>query len=358
MHLLTLVLWVSGILTLFSVLLLAVILGVRSETDRQVRSREKFQSLARPLLGRFVVGGASLEEILTLLGKHPGMAAEFLMRECSRMDAPDRSLLRPLIEALGCTSSAEAELTSGNRDRRLRAAETLGYLGTERSAAFLRTALGDKVLGVRFAAAEALARLGSSQDVGEILKAIDVKGEVSQRRAAEVILILGSAASEPVLSLLTEPRGSVNSLAIAIRVAGSLHLREATEPLRHLLSHGEVNVRLNAVRALASIGDPSAVESIAPLALDESWEVRSAVMQALGKLEATGHIPLLLRGLSDGQWWVRFNAARALHDLGDPGISALKEASEHLTDPFGRDISLQVLEEHGTVKKTAGGEHP
>jgi HEAT repeat protein len=358
MHLLTLVLWVSGILTLFSVLLVAVIAGVRSKTDRQVRRWEEFQGLARPLLGRFLMGEASLEKILTLLGKHPGMASAFLMGECSRMNAADRSMLRPLIEALGCTASAEAELTSGNRDRRLRAAETLGYLGTERSAVILRTALGDKVLGVRFAAAEALARLGSSQDVREILKAIDVKGEVSQRRAAEVILILGPAASEPVLSLLTEPRGSVNSLAIAIRVAGSLHLREATEPLRHLLSHGEVNVRLNAVRALASIGDPSAVEAIAPLALDESWEVRSAVMQALGKLEATGHIPLLLRGLSDGQWWVRFNAARALHDLGEAGISALREASEHLTDRFGRDISLQILEEHGIVNKTTGGERP
>ena len=173
MHLLTLVLWVSGILTLFSVLLVAVIAGVRSKTDRQVRRWEEFQVLARPLLGRFLMGEASLEKILTLLGKHPGMAAEFLMRECSRMNAADRSMLRPLIEALGCTASAEAELTSGNRDRRLRAAETLGYLGTERSAVILRTALGDKVLGVRFAAAEALARLGSSQDVREILKAIE-----------------------------------------------------------------------------------------------------------------------------------------------------------------------------------------
>jgi HEAT repeat protein len=358
MHLLTVVLWISGFLTILSLVLLGVIVAVRSETDRQVRRREEFQSLAKPLLGSFVEGRASLEGILTLLGKHPGMAAEFLVWECSRRNASDRSVLRPLIEALGCTSSAEVDLISGSRDRRLRAAETLGYLGTEHSVPLLRGLLSDDVLSIRFAAAEALARLGSSQDVREILKAIDVKGEVSQRRAAEVILILGPAASEPVLSLLTEPRGSVNSLAIAIRVAGSLHLREATEPLRHLLSHGEVNVRLNAVRALASLGDPSAVESIVPLALDGAWEVRSAVMQALGKLVATGHIPLLLRGLSDGQWWVRFNAARALHDLGDPGISALKEASEHLTDPYGRDISLQVLEENGIVTKNPGGEQP
>ena len=358
MHLLTIVIWISGFLTILSLALLAVIVGVRLKTDRQVRHREKFQSLARPLLGRFLMGKASLEGILTLLGKHPGMASAFLVQECSRRDATDRHVLRPLIKALGCTASAEAELTSGNRDRRLRAAETLGYLGTERSAVILRTALGDKVLGVRFAAAEALARLGCSKDVTEILKAIDVKGEVSQRRAAEVVLMLGPAASEAVLAILKDRSASPHSLAIAIRVAGSLHLGEAGHAMLPLLSHGEANVRLNAVRALASIGDPSAVESIAPLALDGAWEVRSAVMQALGKLKATGHLPILLRGLSDGQWWVRFNAARALHDLGDPGISALREASELLTDPYGRDISLQMLEEHGIVTKKPGGKHP
>ena len=358
MHLLTLVLWVSAILTIFSLLLLAVIAGVRSETDRQVRRREGFQGLARPLLGRFIGGGASLEEILTLLGKHRGMAAEFLVRECSRRDATDRHLLRPLIEALGCTGDAESDLSSGNQNTRLRAAETLGYLGTEHSAAILRIALGDKVLGVRFAAAEALARLGSREDVGEILKAIDVKGEVSQRRAAELILLMGPGASGPVLAILKDPTTTPNTIAIAIRVAGSLHLSETAPVLISLLSHGEMNIRLNAVRTLASIGETSSVEAIVPLALDDDWEVRSAVMQALGKLKATGHLPVLLRGLSDGQWWVRFNAARALHDLGEAGISALREASEHLTDRFGRDISLQILEEHGIVNKTAGGERP
>ena len=274
------------------------------------------------------------------------------------MDAGDRHVLRPLIGALGCTLSAEADLTSGNRDQRLHAAETLGYLGTEGSAVLLRTTLADKVLGVRFAAAEALARLGCGEDVPEILKAIDVKGEVSQRRAAEVVLLLGPAASESVLAILKDHSASPHSLAIAIRVAGSLHLGEAGPAMLPLLSHRESNVRLNAVRALASIGDSSAVEAIVPLALDDAWEVRSAVMQAIGRLGATDRIPLLLRGLSDGQWWVRFNAARALHDLGNPGISALKEASELLTDPYGRDISLQVLEEHGIVNKTSGEKRP
>ena len=354
MHLLSVVLWVSGFLTILSLLLLSAIVVVRSETDRQIRRRDEFHGLARPLLGRFIGGGASLEEILTLLGKHRGMAAEFLVGESSRREAPDRRVLRPLIEALGCTESADADLTSRNWERRLRAAENLGYLGTEHSLQPLRNALGDKVLGVRFAAAEALARLGSADRISEILTAIDVKGEVSQRRAAELILLMGPGASGPVLAILKDPTTTPNTIAIAIRVAGSLHLSETAPVLISLLSHGEMNIRLNAVRTLASIGETSSVEAIVPLALDDDWEVRSAVMQALGKLKATGHLPVLLRGLSDGQWWVRFNAARALHNLGDLGIVALQDATEHLTDPYGRNISLQILEEHGITNKPSG----
>ena len=273
------------------------------------------------------------------------------MEESSRMEAADRSLLRTLTGALRCLDSAEADLSSRNPERRLRAADRLGFLGTEHSIPLLRRLLSDEVLSVRFAAAEALARLGCRECVVEILRSIDVRGEVSQRRAAEVILILGPAASGQILSILGDQGVSANTLAIAIRVVGSLRLREAVGPLLTLLSHPDPNIRLNAVRALASIGDSSAMGSIASLANDDSWEVRSAVMQGLGRLGLNAPVPVLLRGLSDGEWWVRFNAARALHELGEPGIAALTEASELLTDPFGRDISLQVLQQHGIVSK-------
>jgi HEAT repeat protein len=72
----------------------------------------------------------------------------------------------------------------------------------------------------------------------------------------------------------------------------------------------------------------------------------------LGRLDAREQIPLLLQALSDQEWWVRHNAGEALMALGDQGIKSLEEASEHHVDSYGRDMSRQILQQHGHLKST------
>jgi HEAT repeat protein len=75
-------------------------------------------------------------------------------------------------------------------------------------------------------------------------------------------------------------------------------------------------------------------------------------MQALGRLSAREQIALLVQGLSDQEWWVRHNAGEALIALGDQGIKSLEEASEHHVDAYGRDMSRQILQQHGHLELT------
>jgi HEAT repeat protein len=143
------------------------------------------------------------------------------------------------------------------------------------------------------------------------------------------------------------------SLSIAARIAGILRSERAVHSLSRLLKHQVANVRLNAIRSLASIGDHSLIRDIASLGEDPSWEVRSSVMAALGKLHASDTIPLLLQGLSDQEWWVRQNAGHALMAIGAQGITALKNAADHHTDAFGRDMSHQILQQNGLLEPSA-----
>jgi HEAT repeat protein len=163
---------------------------------------------------------------------------------------------------------------------------------------------------------------------------------------------LGRSAEKPLLKVLENSSVNDTSLTIAIRVAGMLHLEKANLTLRNLLHHQDLNVRLNSVRALASIGERSSIMEIAALGEDPSWEVRSAVMQALGELQAQDQIDLLLQGISDQEWWVRNNAGVALFALGDPGISVLQNGVEHHVDGFGRDMCRQILQQHGLLEAT------
>jgi HEAT repeat protein len=72
-------------------------------------------------------------------------------------------------------------------------------------------------------------------------------------------------------------------------------------------------------------------------------------MQALGRLHSDRHLDLLVRALHDSSWWVRFSAAQALWQLGDVGRAALTSAMTGDTDRYARDMSRQILEEHGAI---------
>jgi len=51
----------------------------------------------------------------------------------------------------------------------------------------------------------------------------------------------------------------------------------------------------------------------------------------------------LIDCLADQNWWVRFNAAKALKERGYQGLKYLTWASEHHSDRYGKDMAKQVL---------------
>ena len=353
MNLITIVFYTAGTLTVLSGILLLVIIGLRLMTDRNIRRDTEFRSRAEPLIRSFLAGDATVEVTAAVLGKSPRLAREILMEQADSLGEGGREKLAPLTGTFPFVGSELSNLRSRSWEKRLRATEALGYLGNDTALPGLMTALRDDVLSVRFAAAQSLARLGCQDAAEPILRALDVPGEVSQRRVVEVLMILGPRVTDPMIALLSHPTINETALAIAARVVGSLRIHRALQPLQGLLGHASPNVRLNAVRSIASIaphGDHSSISAIAAIAEDPSWEVRNAVMQALGKLGAADHVPLLLQGLSDQEWWVRYSAAEALHGLGETGIAELRNSAEHHVDAYGRDMSRQILQQHAIVQ--------
>ena len=352
MNLIAIVLTSALVLTFLSVLLLIVIIGLRIFTDRSLEHESDFRKRALPVLKGFLGGDAPADVTVAILSKDPYRALQLLMEESDSLGEGGRDKLRPLFASFSVVKEEISILKSNLWQNRLHAAVRLGYFGDDSALPALMTALRDDVVAVRFAAARSLSQLSCTEAVEPIIRSLDVPGEVSQRRVAEILFILGAKANEAILEILKSASYNDASLSIAARVAGLLRDKLAVPPLQNLLTHQVPNVRLNAVRSLASIGDHATIPSIASLSGDSSWEVRSSVMAALGRLHATTQIPLLLQGLSDQEWWVRHNAGASLIQLGDQGIKALRNAVDHHVDAYGRDVSRQILQQQGLLPAT------
>jgi hypothetical protein len=77
----------------------------------------------------------------------------------------------------------------------------------------------------------------------------------------------------------------------------------------------------------------------------EQWFVRVQAATALGRVGREGDEALLRNLLTDGNWWVRYRAAQALTVLPFLSIDDVRDMQAASTDGFARDILSQVLAE-------------
>lgn len=343
----------SVLLTVLSAVLLGIIIVIRFNTENRARHTARYRHRVEPLIAGFVTGRGQTGEVVPELLRDPEEALALLMEVSSNLEPEDRPKLHPLFAALPLQADLRKELKSKNWERRLPAAERLGYLGDHGTVDELIAALRDEVLVVRFAAARSLVALRSAEAVEPILLAFDVPGELNERRTAEILAAMGDAAIAPLLTVLQSPGGKYSDsvVNVASRVLGMLRAPSGVAPLTALLGHRDFRVRLNAARSLGPIGDRAALPAVAALADDPAWEVRNAVMQSIGRLRGNEESQRLVKALGDEAWWVRFSAAQALFSLGQSGIEALKNAARENTDRYAREMSLQVLGEHGAISK-------
>jgi len=342
---------VSLVLAAMSALVLAVIIGVRLAAQKENRRMTHFRRETEPLVTAYLAGRAEEAAVIAALQRDPMHGLTSLMEISDRLAPGDRAPLAPLFAALPLGEKERSALISRQWQRRLQAAERLGYLGDGRTIPALVGALRDPIMNVRFAAAHSLAALGANANIRDIVLAFDLPGEMNQRRVAEALRDFGPAGGPELLKILTSERGacSDNAIGVVVRVLGMLRIAEAVEPLLPLLQNPELRVRLNAVRSLGLIGNHGTADEVAKLANDPAWEVRNVVAQSLGRMRSVRHIDILTAALRDTSWWVRFSAAQALWNLGDQGRRALTEAMTGSPDRYARDMSRQILEEHGAI---------
>ena len=351
MNTITLIIYVTAVLTVILLVLTAVIVLLNIVTDQRIAFAVYLRSKMLPVLQQYLAGTAHAEAVLSELQRDREIALECLVEAASGLPSDKRPQLHVFFEYFQFKEELLDELLSRNWAKCIRAATRLGYTGSQECVPVLLKALRDDMLDVRIAAARALAQLGASEAVGPILRALALPGALPQQITAEILYEMGRPAIEPLLGFLRDGNNKDDgpALAVAVRVLGLLKADNAAPEIVALLKHLDSEVRLNSARTLGLLGANIAAGPLCQLVRDPVWEVRSSAVQSLGHIKDATAIPFIATALGDQAWWVRFNAAQALFELGGAGIAALKSAMAVNPDAFARDISRQIMEEHNLI---------
>jgi HEAT repeat protein len=264
----------------------------------------------------------------------PELRSRLLRAEPARVGAIAAALRRLRDEA-----AVEAAIAGLHREpytRRLAAARALAVFSDQRAAAALRAALRDPVGGVRGAALDALARLGTSEvSASECAPLLEDPVANVRLRAVEA---LARIARHPGRFLAVAAHDSDRQVRIQVaRHAMSL----PPEVAAALLSDHERRVREAAARGS---GKDQLGALVAVVVDDPSSEVRVAAAQTLGELGDPRAVTALLPALEDADDVVRVAALRSLALLVTPAVAMeLLRAELHSPSATRRRASVYAL---------------
>ena len=274
------------------------------------------------------------------------------------------------------------DLKHPDNDRRKRAATALGQSKVRRAVPELIELTEDRDASLRLAAAKALVRINDTRALkAHIRMTQDPKKEIQEKAIEGLIKIYVADEEGGFISGVKKLAGAVNPLnddynpllvesyvpvsqdakdalaemlfspetgirkdaAVAL---GILRAHSALSPIQHALSlEPNDGVKVELIRAIYKIGDPSAGTEVIPLVRDPDKKVHDEAIFTLGRLRVREALPLLKElyesGVKERKKILGFVPVSGKDDL----QKKLLEALAYIGDPSCRDLFLSALED-------------
>jgi len=277
-------------------------------------------------------------------------------------DAPKDARKALGAKALDALRSA---LSHDDADVRALAAAQWGRIGNPAAVPLLEKALKDRNPYVRIAAARSLHDLGDgtglraleeivsivpkSAKTDETLAAVEEMRSVARNKvrveALRALAAMGDPSSRPVLERVR--RDSDGAVRDACTLALARLGMGGVEEFFAALEDPDPEVRSKAVRLLGETRSPSLIARLKPLADDTEFAVRAAVMEALGDIGSADALPILEDGLADQNERVRAKAVEAAGEIPDRASVALLESARKTTNAHIELLALRGLARRG-----------
>lgn len=169
---------------------------------------------------------------------------------------------------------------------------------------------------LRLAAAEALGEIGDARAVQPLM--IALRHQYFRSTAIKALVKIGGPAVESLIAALNDTDGDMRWAAA--EALGKIGDPRAVEPLIANLSDTYLYARRYAAEALGKISDTRALEPLIAAMSDEDVIMRRFAAEALNRIGDARAAKSLTAALSDEDSDVRRFAAEALEKIGDANI--------------------------------------
>lgn len=317
-----------------------VIIGYRLYWRWLAHHEQAFMALWQPLLMGLMMG----DEVTTLPRLRRRDHWLFLklwnhFQESLRGDATTR--LGEVAYRLGCQTIARKLLERGNRIEQLFAILTIGHMRDPAAWTSLCTQLIRPNRNGSLYAARALIQIDADKGARTVVPHLLQRADWEMARVA---ILLHEYRDDLGRALIpTLPQLPPAQLLRALRLADALQLQVPCDLLLPWLQVDQPAEVLMAALRLAP--GQQALLAVRSLADHPDWRVRVQVARALGRLGTPEDALLLMRMVTDSQWWVRYRAAQALASMPFTTPDQLRGMLMSLPDRYAREITAQVLAE-------------
>lgn len=121
--------------------------------------------------------------------------------------------------------------------------------------------------------------------------------------------------------------------------------------LRRLSSPGSDEEIASLLRAIANIGNPSLRDLVVPFLDSPVSFIRVQACRAMATVGSRDDVPMLVEHLSDAEWWVRFRTAESITALVGDDDAALDLIAKDLDDPYALDVLHHARQERDWLTK-------
>jgi hypothetical protein len=248
--------------------------------------------------------------------------------------------LNTIAMRLHCDSFCRTLLEQGRHEESLLATFVLGYMQDRQSQTALQRRIRSKDGIASLHAAWALMLIDPEQAAPDVVALAISRQDWVFSQVVAILRDGGRPCMQALIGQIAEL--APYALPKALRIAEGIQATLDDDLHERLMRHASTEIVAMALRLAAT---SRLLPLVRELAVHTDWNVRVQAAKALGRIGEREDIDILMRLLSDNQWWVRYRAAQALASLPYVNRADLDVLVDRLEDRYGRDMMRQVIAE-------------